>query len=94
MNNCLHLVLGSAGSLDACRQFVRQGDAVLLADAGVMALVGEFTGFSSEIPLLALHADVAARGLLQRAQSQPVQLVDDAQWVELVTAHAHTLSWK
>ncbi|MBT8061925.1 MAG: hypothetical protein KJO85_04530 [Gammaproteobacteria bacterium] len=94
MDSNLHLVLGSADSFDACRQFVRQGDAVLLADAGVMALAGDLTGFSSEVRLLALHADVAARGLLQRAQTLPVQLVDDAQWAELVTAHTHTLSWK
>jgi len=94
MNTTLHMVLGSRDSLASCLHFVRPGDQVLLAGAGVLVLAGELPAMDAAPELLALQADVAARGLLQHAACAKVGLVNDLRWVELVTRHQHTLSWK
>lgn len=94
MNTTLHMVLGSRDSLVTCLRFVRPGDQVLLAGAGVLVLAGELPAMDAAPQLLALQADVAARGLLQHAVSVKAGLVTDLGWVELVTQHQHTLTWK
>lgn len=88
------MILGSAAGLDDCGRYAVPGDTVLLAGAGVTLLAGSFPGLEDGIELVALEADVSARGLQRRARTAGARLMEDHEWVELVIAHVHTMSWQ
>lgn len=88
------MVLGSAAGLDDCGLYAVPGDTVLLAGAGVTLLAGSLPGLDHGIQLVALQADVSARGLERRARTAGVPLIEDREWVKLVISHVHTMSWQ
>lgn len=96
----LHQILSSnPRAWEDCAAFWQPGDAVLLADAaaGLVAdpgFLGFFATASAALPVRALEADIAARGLQDAARRAGVRLVDDSGWVRMVCAHDRVLSWK
>lgn len=94
--SCLHLVAG-AGS-DAAAQCLSQADPaddIMFVDAGVLHLPRVVAG-SFDDSAGALHfsaADLQAHGLFDAARRSNVDILDDAGFCKLLTAHRHCLTW-
>lgn len=94
----LHLLLSPAASAwrDCCGQLA-DGDCLLLADRGVELLADprrlEELANHSRIRLHALRDDVEARGLATLAEHPADLQLDAGQWIRLIVAHRHILSW-
>lgn len=73
------------------RAAARPGDVLLLAGDGVALLGASWLDGCEGV--LALSADVNARGLEDAAERAGVSCVDDGRWVGLVAEHRHVLSW-
>ena len=85
----LHLVSTLAG-LRPCLEVAADDDAILLIANGVYAAV---PAAAPPRDLLALDADVAARGL-QRRLGERVRVVDDGEFVALAATHQPIVSWR
>lgn len=85
----LHLISTTAG-LDPCLRVAAEGDVVLLIANGVYAAVA---AAAPPRALLALEADVTARGLQQRLGGL-VRVIEDDEFVALAVAHQPIVSWR
>jgi sulfur relay protein TusB/DsrH len=95
--NCLHLVASPcAESLALCASQFRAGDHVLFLDAGVMILAEPQSAFS--VPpadsVFYSEPDLAARGLLELARNEGLQLLPDEDFPGLLARHSFCLTWK
>jgi len=96
-SSCLHLVLqADSRALETCLAVCRRGDAIVFVATGVclflqmdMALL-----MQKDIRCYCLTADVLAHGIEKLIGSLDVQMIDDSEWVELLAAYPHCLSWK
>lgn len=78
-----------------CLRFIGDGDAVLLLEDGVYgASQGVETGLDArpDLPVYAIAADVAARGLADRIRDR-VRVIDYDGFVELCTQYAIVKNW-
>jgi sulfur relay protein TusB/DsrH len=95
--SCLHLVARPGEEILAvCASQFRHGDSVLFVDSGVMALAGPqlaATGLPTDHVFFA-EVDVAARGLLDPARKEGMQLLPDGQFADLLSRHEFCLTWK
>ena len=96
--SCLHLVSASprrSGAFSLCVSLLRPGDAVLLLEDGVNALLDEFPArlLDQPIELACLAADIEARGITGLVESSQVNLVDDSGFVELVERYPLSQTW-
>lgn len=97
----LHLVLSDdPQALADCLATIREGDGLLLADAGVqwLALPNQLSSGLDELNFAlvinALETDVAARGLRYATGLSKLELLSDSRWVEKVCQFGQVLSWK
>ncbi len=98
----LHLVNRSPGTspgLDRCLERAGQGDAVLLLEGGVYAVLRD-SAFSFElkeamqrVSVHALAPDLLARGIGSEEILEGVVLVDYEGFVRLSLAHTPIVSW-
>lgn len=92
----LHIVNKSpfnSDCLSSCLRVIKEGDALLLIEEGVYAGSGtHLQTLAATIPIYALAADVAARGLNGRLVPA-VQVADDGGFVDLTIAYAKSQSW-
>lgn len=99
---CLHIVNKSPferSTLSSCLQYAQSGDAVLLIEDAVVALV-EGTQWAALLAqaahdkaIYALSPDVTARGLTAKIMEKGVMLVDYDGFVDLTVMYAKTHSW-
>ena len=101
MPGCLHQIMSADPRcvLD-CMSFLREGDEVLLVDAGVH-LLDDARAFMEQLEKSAcrtkpraLAVDIHGRGLEEQAKNSGLDLLSDLQWIEQVCCHAKVLSWK
>ncbi|KHN50144.1 sulfurtransferase complex subunit TusB [Pectobacterium fontis] len=82
--------------LDALLRSVGQGDAVVLLQDGVIAALAGGDSIrrllDPEVPLYALRADVAARGITEQI-SNSVVLIDYNEFVQLTVEYPQQLAW-
>lgn len=97
----MHLVLSNnPQALADCLATIREGDGLLLADAGVqwLALPDQLASglgkLNFALLINALEADVAARGLRYATGLSNLELLSDNRWVEKVCQFDQVLSWK
>lgn len=98
----LHLINRSPGespALAQCLDRVGEGDAVLLLEGGVYAVLQDsffapsLRAAMGKVSIHALSADLAARGIAAEEIVEGVVLVDYEGFVRLSLAHAPILSW-
>jgi sulfur relay protein TusB/DsrH len=94
--SCLHLVAGARHeALDDCLSHVDPADAVLFLDAGVLHLLratgGPLGGAALRVQFMA--ADLRAHGLFDLARRVDADILDDAGFCGLLSAHGHCLTW-
>ena len=85
----LHMV-STAAALAPCLEVAADDDTILLLGNGVYAAV---TALAPSRALLALQADVTARGLGRRL-GQAVREIDEHELVTLAVAHEPIVSWR
>ena len=95
---CLHLVCASPSrstALQHCLSMLLPGDAVLLLDDGVNALLDGLPASLLEAPieLACLTADLEARGIMNHGADCRAQLLDDDGFVELVERYPLSQTW-
>ena len=93
----LHLVNRSTpdGAVARCLAALREHDTVLFYENGVWACcVGALDGRDAvaTVRFVALRADVDAHGVRDRLDCS-IEVVDDADFVELVATHNPIVSW-
>lgn len=75
---------------------VAPGDTILLIEDGVYSALPAHSGFcgalSNDIRLIALEADVNARGLASKL-SEEIQIITDAEFVQLSCKNDKVISW-
>lgn len=98
----LHLVNRSPGeslALAQCLERAGAGDAVLLLESGVYAVLNDSVfahKLAGTIPRVAIHAlapDLAARGIAAEEVLAGVVLIDYVGFVELSVIHTPIISW-
>ena len=101
MSTCLHqLMSADPRTVLDCLTFFREGDEILLVDAGVhllddaQAFIEQLANSEQRVKLRALAVDIQCRGLEAQAMSAGIELLSDLQWVEQVCHHRQVLSWK
>jgi tRNA 2-thiouridine synthesizing protein B len=90
----LHIISTFDG-LALCLQVIQKGDVLLFIEDGVNATITTLHADlvkSNTFSLYALQADVTARGLLDKMDSN-IQLIDYAQFVELTVLHTPIQNW-
>ena len=95
-NTCLHLVVAANDrALGDCLAQSGPGDAILFLDAGVLHLLdGPMTSGGESAPAcLVAAADLEAHGLLASARAAGADIVGDDEFVRLLAAHGHCLTW-
>ena len=85
----LHII-NKVSALPACLSVAGADDALLLIEDGVYAGT---KARSPQRPLYALAADVGARGLTERL-GLSVQVISDAEFVQLAADHQPIVSWR
>lgn len=94
----LHLVNKSPyerNSLDACVAYCGEGDAVLLIEDGVYAVIktGAAASKLNGLDVSVLGPDLAARGIAEDKLVDGVKVVDYGDFVDLVEAKDKVQSW-
>ena len=87
----LHILNKAPGHprFNACLAAVQPGDSLLLVEDGVLACADARTRWPDQVQLMALAADLDARGI---APAAGISTTDYAQWVTLTMALA-SQSW-
>lgn len=91
----LHTVNKPGQALELCLRSLLLGDAILLLEDGVYALLEAsdvLKEVTLDVPLYVLEADIAARGVSNH-QDLDISAVDYAGFVELTETHDKVMSW-
>ena len=91
----VHLLLtGDPDTVARCLAVHREGDDIVAIDSGVLALVEpESLKLLSGRAMFSL-VDVGLRGLQSVAEGLGASCLDDAELIERILTHEHSLSWK
>ena len=78
-----------------CLATYQSADSLILIEDGVFGSADgadRFDTLPTDLQVFALSVDCAARGVLERVSSC-VELIDDAEFVALVTRHRRSITW-
>jgi len=93
---CLHLIVSTGESaMSDCLQQCCEGDSIVFLDVGVLHLLGslEQSALPDNVNVCFSLEDLQARGLLETANRQGVQVKDARAVASLLLEHEHCLTW-
>lgn len=92
----LHTV-NKMSALSACRRLIQKDDGLLLLEDGVLCLLSGHGNLGDletlkHLPLFALEADLAARGLMKKVPPE-IKIIDYGGFVDLSLRYDKVISW-